>query len=324
MPEGGGPETGGRGFVSGFVSILGLPNAGKSTLLNRLAGTKLAIVSDKPQTTRTLIQAVATTPRAQIVFLDTPGIHKPDSLINRRMMEAIGAALDERDLLVYVVDASRPPGEAEREGIELIRKSATPALVALNKTDRVQPKQRLLEAIERYKSLHAFADYLPVSALTGEGVEELRSAVVARLPEGPAYFPADYLTDQPERFLAAELIRERLLEETRGEVPHSIAVLVERWEETAKLTRISASIYVERDGQKGIVIGAGGAMLKRIGTRARLGMESMFGRKVFLELHVKVRPRWRENAQFLNELDWRTTMAGGSAAEDLERQPGIE
>lgn len=307
MSEGGGA----RGFVSGFVSLVGPPNAGKSTLLNALVGTKLAIVSGKPQTTRTLVQGVVTTAEAQIVFLDTPGIHKPDSLFNRRMMESIRAALDERDLLIYVVDATREPGEAEQEGIELVKRSATPALLALNKVDRVKPKERLLTLIERYKSLHEFADYLPVSALKGEGVEAVRAATVARLPEGPEYFPSDYLTDQPERFLAAELIRERLLEETRGEVPHSIAVLVERWEETAKLVRISATIYVEREGQKGIVIGERGSMLKLVGTRARVEMEAMFGRKVYLELHVKVRPRWRENQEFLSELDWRRTMGGG-------------
>ena len=265
MPEG----RAAPGFVSGFVSLVGLPNAGKSTLLNALVGAKVAIVSAKPQTTRTLIQGVVTTERAQIVFLDTPGIHKPDSLFNRRMMETIRAALAERDLLLYVVDASRPARDEDLEGVEMVRRIATPTLLVLNKIDRVKPKERLLPLIERYKSRHEFADYLPVSALTGEGVEEVRVATMARLPEGPEYYPSDYLTDQPERFLAAELIRERLLEETRGEVPHSIAVLVERWEETPKLARISATIYVEREGQKGIAIGAGGSMLKRVGTRAR-------------------------------------------------------
>lgn len=297
------------GFVSGFVSILGLPNAGKSTLLNALTGTKLAIVSDKPQTTRALIQGVLTTPRAQIVFLDTPGIHKPDSLFNRRMMETIRAALDERDLLIYVVDAARPPADADQEAVELIRRSATPVLLALNKTDRVKPKQRLLPLIERYRALHHFADYFPVSALTGEGLDALRAALLARLPEGPAYFPPDYLTDQPERFLAAELIREKVLQETRNEVPHAAAVLVDRWEETPQLTRICATLYVEREGQKGIVIGSGGAKLKRIGTLARREIESFLGRKVYLELFVKVRPGWRESRQFLDELDWRSMVA---------------
>ncbi len=308
MPEG-------TRFVSGFVSILGRPNAGKSTLLNALTGAKLAIVSDKPQTTRTLVQGVMTTEGAQIVFVDTPGIHKPDSLFNSRMMETIRAALDQRDLLIYVADASRPPSEAEWEGIELIRKTDTPVLLALNKIDRVKRKDLLLPLIEQYRSRHEFAEYVPVSALTGEGIGELRSEIVARLPEGPAYFPSDYITDQPERFLAAELIREKLLGGTREEVPHSIAVIVEKWEETPKLTRISATIYVERPGQKGIVIGSGGAMLKRIGMLAREEIERLLERKVFLELYVKVRPHWREDKQFLNELDWRLTMAGGEAGQ---------
>jgi GTP-binding protein Era len=315
MPEDASPEASRTAFVSGFVSLLGRPNAGKSTLLNALAGAKMAIVSDKPQTTRTLIQAVVTTPQAQIVFLDTPGIHKPDSLFNRRMMESIRAALDQRDLLLYIVDASRPPDDGDSAGVELVKRSATPALLVLNKIDCVKPKGRLLPLVERYQSLHDFAGYFPISARTGEGVENLRAATIARLPEGPAYFPADHMTDQPERFLAAELIREKLLQETRGEVPHSIAVLVERWEETPTLTRISAIIYVERDGQKGIVIGAGGSMLKRVGTAARKEMEAFFDRKVFLELHVKVRPKWRESQQFLSELDWRTNMAGGDVPE---------
>ncbi len=309
------PEELKNAFVSGFVSILGRPNAGKSTLLNALTGEKLAIVSDKPQTTRTLVQGVVTTGQAQIVFVDTPGIHKPDSLFNTRMMETIRAALDQRDLLVYVADASRPPGDADWESLELIRQTVTPVLLALNKVDRVKPKELLLPVIERFKSRHDFAEFIPVSALTGQGIEDLRSAIVSRLPEGPAYFPADYITDQPERFVAAELIRERLLEETHQEVPHSIAVVVEKWEEKPKLTRIAATVYVERPGQKGIVIGAGGSMLKRIGTLARQEIERMLERKVFLELYVKVRPHWREDKQFLNELDWRLTMAGGEAPE---------
>jgi GTP-binding protein Era len=299
------------GFVSGFVSILGRPNAGKSTLLNALTGTKLAIVSDKPQTTRALIQGVVTTPEAQIVFLDTPGIHKPDSLFNRRMMQTIHAALDERDLLIYVVDASRPPGDGDLDGVELIRGSATPVLLALNKIDRVKLKDRLLPLIERYKSLHDFADYLPVCARKGEGLDALRAAILARLPQGPAYFPPDYLTDQPERFLAAELIREKVLQETRNEVPHAAAVLVDRWEETPQITRVYATIFVEREGQKGIVIGSGGAMLKRIGTLARREIESFLGRQVYLELFVKLRPGWRESRQFLDELDWRSMSARG-------------
>lgn len=292
-------------FVSGFVSLLGPPNAGKSTLLNALAGTKLAIVSDKPQTTRTLIQAVVTTPQSQVVFLDTPGVHRPDSLFNRRMMQTVHEALEERDLLIYVADAAAPPRGADGDALQLLRPARTPVLLALNKIDLVRPKQNLLPVIERYRALHEFAEFIPISARTGEGVEELRAAVTARLPEGPMYFPADHITDQPERFLAAEIVREKLLYDARQEIPHSIAVVVERWEETEKLTRIHAVVYVEREGQKGIVIGAGGATLKRVGTLARQEMERLFGRKIFLELYVKVQPRWRESPQFLNELDWR-------------------
>lgn len=291
-------------FVSGFVSILGRPSTGKSTLLNALVGTKVAIVSNKPQTTRALIQGAVTLPGAQIVFLDTPGIHKPDSMFNRRMMESVQAALAERDLLLFVADASLPFTEADAAAAGMLPKEGAPVFLVLNKIDRVRDKALLLPLIERYKAAYDFAEYLPVSALTGQGLDELRSAVIARLPEGPAYFPPDYVTDQPERFLGAEIIREKILQETRDEVPHAVAVLVDNWEEKPKLLRISATVYVEREGQKGIVIGAGGSRLKQIGTAARLEMEALFGRKIFLELFVKVRPRWRESPQFLNELDW--------------------
>ncbi len=297
-----------REFRSGFVSILGRPNVGKSTLLNALVGTKLAIVANKPQTTRTLIQGVVTTEDAQIVLMDTPGIHRPDSPFNRRMLESLKEALDSRDLLLYLVDATAAPGAADREALETIGRSETPAFLVLNKIDRLGEKGKLLPLIESYRSLREFAEYLPISARTGEGLDELKSAILARLPQGPAYFPADYLTDQPERFLAAELIREKILEETREEVPHAVAVAVESWEEDERLTRITAVIHVEREGQKGILIGVKGAMLKQVGTRARQEMEALFGRKIFLELRVRVQPRWRENERFLDELDWRRSL----------------
>lgn len=303
------PEAHKQRFVSGFVSILGRPNSGKSTLLNALVGAKLAIVAEKPQTTRTSIQGVLNLPGAQVVLLDTPGIHKPDTALNRRMLEVVKAALEERDLLLYLVDATRTFTEQDREAVEMVRRARTPSLLLLNKIDRLKQKPVLLSLIDQYRSLHSFEEYIPISALSGEGVDTLLSAVVARLPEGPPYFPPDYLTDQPERFLAAELVREKVLRETREEVPHAVAVLVDQWEETPTLTRIAATIYVERDGQKGIVIGAGGLMLKRIGAGARHEMQALFGRKIFLELHVKVRPNWRENPQFLNAVDWRS-MAG--------------
>jgi GTP-binding protein Era len=297
------------GFHSGFVSILGRPNAGKSTLLNALVGAKVAIVTDKPQTTRTTIQGVVTTPAAQIIFVDTPGIHRANSAINKRMMQTVRAALEDRDLLLFLVDASREFTQADAQAVDLVKKTGTPTVLVLNKIDLLKDKSRLLTFLERYRGLHDFAEYIPLSAATGENLDRLREAIVARLPEGPAYFPPDHMTDQPERFLAAELVREKILHETRQEVPHSVAVLVDQWEESGGLIRIFATIYVERDGQKGIVIGAGGAMLKRVGTLAREEMERFFGKKIFLDLHVKVQAEWREKPAFLDALDWRT-MAG--------------
>lgn len=296
-------------FKSGFVSLLGRPNAGKSTLLNALVGQKVAIVADKPQTTRTSIQGVLTLPEAQIVFVDTPGIHKADTPINKRMMDAVKAALEERDLLLFLADASRPVGPDDRKAIDLLRKTNTPALLVLNKIDMVKDKASLLPLIEDYKQIFDFADYLPVSATRKTGLDELQGAILERLPQGPAYFPPDYVTDQPERFLAAELVREKILLATRQEVPHSVAVVVDKWEETDRLTRIFATIRVEREGQKGIIIGTKGSMLKRIGTLARQDMERLFGVSIYLDLHVRVQPGWREKASFLNALDWRT-MAG--------------
>jgi GTP-binding protein Era len=292
-------------FVSGFVSILGRPNAGKSTLLNALVGTKVAIVADKPQTTRTTIQGVLTEAGAQIVFLDTPGIHKADTPLNKRMMETVRAALDERDLLLFVADATRRFEPEDARALDLVRKAETPALLALNKIDLVKDKRELLPLIEAYNKEFEFAESLPVSARRGDGIGELRRAVIARLPEGPAYFPPDFVTDQPERFLVAELVREKALLLTREEVPHSVAVLVDKWEETPQITRVYATMYVEREGQKKIVIGAKAAMLKRIGTMAREEMEKLLGRRFYLDLHVKVQPNWRERAAFLNALDWR-------------------
>lgn len=296
-------------FRTGFVSLVGRPNSGKSTLLNGLLGTKLAIVASKPQTTRTAIQGVLTLDNAQIVFLDTPGIHKSDTLLNRRMMEAVRTAVEDRDLLLFLVDSLAPFGEADQQAVDIVKKRRAPAFLLLNKVDRLEDKSRLLRLIEQYKQLHDFAEYLPISAVTGDGLDTLRNLIVERLPEGPAMFPADYLTDQPERFLCCELLREKILRETREEVPHASAVLIEKWEETPKLTRIAATIYVERQGQKGILIGAGGKALKKIGTEARLDIENFLGHKVFLELFVKVRPNWRQDPAFLNELDWHS-MAG--------------
>jgi GTPase len=302
-------------FRSGFASIIGRPNAGKSTLLNALAGEKLAIVSEKPQTTRTTIQGVVNLPGAQIVFIDTPGIHKSTTLFNKRMMDTVRTALADRDVLLYVADASVAPAPEDTEAVSVLKDLATPVLLLANKIDRIPDKRQLLPLLERFQAIREFDEYIPVSATTGEGLDRVREAIVARLPEGPAYFPTDHLTDQPERFLAAELIREQILRHTRQEVPHSVAVLVDRWEESGKITRIAATIYVERDGQKAIVIGASGAALKKIGTLARHQIEKMLGHQVFLELFVKVRKDWRENPEFLNAIDWRT-MRGGELSSD--------
>lgn len=291
---------------AGFVSLLGRPNVGKSTLLNAMLGEKLAIVAPKPQTTRTIVQGALTLPDAQIVFLDTPGIHKAESLLDKHMIRAVREAVEGRDLLLFLADATQPVTTEDSQVLDLAKKPGTPLLLVLTKIDRLRDKTRLLRLIEEYKAVHDFVAYVPVSAVTGDGVAELRREIVGRLPEGPPLFPSDYLTDQPARFLAAEIVREKILLETRQEVPHSVAVLVDRWDESGKLLKIAATIYVERPGQKGIIIGAGGAMLKKIGAAARHDIEALLEQKIFLELTVKERPGWREDAAFLNELDWRS------------------
>jgi GTPase len=307
---------------SGFVSIIGRPNAGKSTLLNALVGQKVAIVADKPQTTRTAIQGVLTTPEAQIVFIDTPGIHKSDSAINKRMMDAVRNSLEERDVFIYLVDATKPFSNGDEKALSILRRGeshagdekvrdenerkAPPVIVALNKIDALPAKHEMLPLLEEYQKRYNFEAYLPISATTGEGLDELRKELLRLLPEGPEYFPPDHYTDQPARFLAAELIREKILHATHQEVPHSVTVLVEKWEELPRLIRIYATIVVERDGQKGIIIGSKGAMLKQIGTQARQEMEALFDTHIFLDLHVKVENAWREKAAYLNTVDWRT------------------
>jgi GTP-binding protein Era len=291
---------------SGFVSILGRPNAGKSTLLNALVGQKVSIVADKPQTTRTAIQGVMTTPEAQVIFIDTPGIHKSGSAINKRMMDAVRGSLEERDLFIYLVDATKGFGGEDTRALSLLRPDGPPVILGLNKIDALPAKHHLLPLLEQYRKVYDFAEYLPISAATGEGLDELRTQVIRRLPVGPEYFPPDHFTDQPARFLAAELIREKLLHATHQEIPHSTAVIIENWEETPRLLRIHATILVERTGQRAIVIGAKGSMLKHVGTLARVEMEALFGTPIFLELHVRVEADWREKAAYLNALDWRT------------------
>jgi GTP-binding protein Era len=292
-------------FRAGTASLIGLPNAGKSTLLNALVGEKLAIVSSKPQTTRTALDGVLTTPAAQIVFVDTPGIHKSDTPYNQKMMRSVRASLDAIDVLVFVHDAQRVISTEVEGALDLVKKAAVPAILVLNKIDLVEDRQKVLALLEQFPKYYEFAAYVPISAQSGEGVETVRDEIIKLLPRASKIYPEDHITQMPSRFLAAEIIREKILAATHQEVPHAVAVLVETWEETPKLTRISATIYVERQGQKTIVIGQKGAALKAIGTAARLEMEEFFGTKIFLELFVKVRPDWRNQPEFLNELDWR-------------------
>lgn len=290
---------------TGFVSIVGLPNAGKSTLLNALIGQKVAITAHQAQTTRTSVQGVLTSDDFQIIFIDTPGIHKSDTLFNKRMMDTVRGALQDRDLILYLADAMKPVHEEDEHAISALGKN-TKALLVLTKIDRVEDKRLLLPLIQRYMELFSFADAVPVSARKGDGLEKLKSIIREHLPEGPPLFPEDYLTDQPMRFLAAEIIRERILRATRDEVPHATAILIDSWEETPRLTKIAATIHVERSGQKTILIGNKGAMLKKIGTEARTELERLVGTKVFLSLFIKVKEKWREDPTFLNSVDWRS------------------
>ena len=295
---------------SGFVSIIGRPNAGKSTLLNALVGQKVAIVTHKPQTTRNRIQGIVNVPArkgrpaGQVVFLDTPGVHKPQSSLNKKMMREVHDALEGRDLLLLITDVTEKFGGGDEFVLDLVKRAGGPAFLLLNKIDRVG-KERLLPLIEGYSRKHEFQEIIPISALKRDGLDLLLDKVIHALPEGPRYFPQDQVTDQPERFLAAEIIREKVLIATGQEVPYASTVQVEHWEESPKLTKISAVLYCERDGQKKILIGKGGEMMKRIGTSARLEIEKLLGTKVFLEMFVKVEPNWRESREFVEGLDWR-------------------
>ncbi len=336
---------------SGFVSILGQPNAGKSTLVNALTGEKVAIVTSKPQTTRTRIHGIVDVPArkgkhpaAQIVFVDTPGVHKPSTLLDKQMMQVVYDALESRDVVMVMVDASRrlelpagpeavdaPPGEdkpavrlskdASEDAFvfDLIRKLDCPVFLLINKIDLV-PRDKLLPMITELTALHPFKEVLLLSARKRDGLDLLVDKLVEYLPQGERYFPKDQFTDQPERFLAAELIRERILMETGEEVPYASAVVIEQWEEPPAparksrpdpgfeklpLTRIAAAIYCEREGQKAILIGKGGAKLKAIGASARKEIEQLLGTRVFLQLHIIVEENWREKRGFLDTLDWR-------------------
>jgi len=297
-------------FKSGFVAVVGRPNAGKSTLVNTLVGSKVSIVTPVPQTTRNRILGILTSPTAQVIFMDTPGVHKPLSRLNQQMMSYVRQALADRDLAVLIVDASERFGKGDQFVIELLKEYAPRTILALNKIDRMH-KPDLLPLIDRYSKLYGFEEIFPISALRGEGIEELLAAVLQRLPEGPQYFPSDEYTDQPERFLASEIIREKVIRHTKQEMPYVTAVLIEQFEEGEAITRIHATIVVERESQKPIVIGAGGARLKEIGTEARQDLEKLFPPKVYLELYVKVEPHWRDNRAVIAELDYRNE--GGAA-----------
>lgn len=287
---------------SGFVALVGRPNAGKSTLLNRLVGQKLAIVSDKPQTTRNRITGVRNYPEGQVVFVDTPGIHRPLHRLNVRMVDAALEALREVDVVVAVVDATEPSGGGDRYLMDILVKVPKPKVLALNKVD-VLEKERLLPLIERYTKI-GFADVVPVSALKGDNVDRLEHALLSHLPEGPPFYDDDYLTDQHERFFVAELVREQVLQHTHAELPFSSAVIVDKFEEPDDkgLMRLYCTILVERESQKPIVIGRGGEMIKAIGTAARKELEKFFDTRVFLDLRVKVRADWREDERMLDEL----------------------
>jgi GTP-binding protein Era len=292
-------------FRSGFVSIIGRPNVGKSTLLNRILGEKLAITSDKPQTTRNRIQGICNLAGGQIVFIDTPGIHHSDKRLNRSMVEAAMSALAGVDVVLLLVDATVEPRREAEAMAEVLARAEAPLFLVISKTDLVG-RDELLGRIAAYRDLHPFREILPVSAVKGEGVERLLDTVLARLPEGPAYFPDDILTDLPERFLAAEIIREKVFRLTRDEIPYAVAVVVESFKERpdGSLIAISAAINVERDSQKGIIIGRKGEMLKRIGSQARRDLEELLQTKVFLELFVRVQKDWSENSRLLKELGY--------------------
>ncbi|WP_047154953.1 GTPase Era [Aneurinibacillus tyrosinisolvens] len=282
-------------YKSGFVAIIGRPNVGKSTLMNQIIGQKIAIMSDKPQTTRNKIRAVYTSEEGQIIFLDTPGVHKPKSRLGDLMNKMVEDALREVDLILFLIDASEKLGAGDEFIIEKLREVKTPVYLVINKIDKVHPED-LLPIIEQYRQLYPFAEIIPVSALQGNNVNRLMEQLLKELPEGPQFYPPDQVTDHPERFIVAELIREKVLHLTREEIPHSIAVVIEQMktrEGNENLVDIYATIYTERQTQKGILVGKQGAMMKEIGKRARQDIERLLGTKVYLNLWIKVKKDWR-------------------------------
>jgi GTPase len=311
-----------KGFRAGFVAIVGRPNAGKSTLLNHLVGQKVAIVTSKPQTTRNRIQGIVTQPRGQIVFIDTPGLHEADSALGRQMMHEVAAALEGIDVLLLMVDASRAFPHADALLLEKAKRFRGKTILALNKIDRL-PKAKLLPLIDAFQKAFEFTAIVPISALKGSGCDELLEGILRQLPESEPYFPEDQITDQPERFLAAEIIREKAIQVMYHEVPYALAVFVDKFEETPKILRIDATLNVERDSQKKILIGHKGEMMKKIGTEARKELEALLGTKIFLSMFVKVVPGWRENPQKVRELDWHFQLEGLSHEQENESEDDI-
>jgi GTPase len=301
-------------FRAGFVAIVGRPNAGKSTFVNRVVGQKVAIVTDKPQTTRNRIQGIVTTAKGQIIFIDTPGLHEADSALGRQMMHEVAAALEGIDVLLLMVDASRALPYADSLLLQKAKRFEGKTILALNKIDRL-PKAKLLPLIDALQKSFEFAAIVPISALRGTGIDALQSEILQRLPESEPYFPEDQITDQPERFLAAEIIREKAIKIMYHEVPYALAVFIDKFEELPRLTRIEATLNVERDSQKKILIGQKGSVLKKVGTEARKELEELLGTKVYLQTYVKVAPNWRENPMRVRELDWHFQLEGLSTAQ---------
>jgi GTP-binding protein Era len=310
-------------YRAGFVAIIGRPNAGKSTLLNRYVGQKVAIVTSKPQTTRNRIQGIVTRPEGQIVFIDTPGLHEAHTVLNRQMMREVAAALEGIDVLLMMVDACATQPHADQLLLDKAKRFEGKAILALNKTDRV-PKPKLLPLLEAFSLAFPFAALVPISALKGNGCEELLAEILKQLPEGVPFFPEDQVTDQPERFLASEIVREKAIRLTYHEVPHALRVMIDKFEETPKILRIEATLNVERDSQKKILIGKKGEMLKKVGTEARKELETLLGTKIYLGLFVKVAPGWRDNPQQVRELDWHAQLQDLAEDQHGDDEEGAE
>jgi GTP-binding protein Era len=314
-PAGSPPGAEGEPFRSGFVAIVGRPNVGKSTLVNQLVGTKVSIVSDKPQTTRNRILAVVNRPLGQMVLFDTPGIHRPEHRMNERMVQAAVRSVGLVDVVFWMIDVRERYGPGDRFVRDVLRRAGRPVLLGINKIDTV-PKPQILSVIDEFRNVLDFVEIVPLSALTGDGVTLAGERLLAQLPEGEPLYPEDFLTDRPERFFVGEMVREQILRLTRQELPYTTGVLVDSFKEEEALVRIEASILAERDSQKAILIGRGGAMLKQIGTEARKEIEAFLGTRVFLGLFVKVRERWRENSSLLDEMGVGDPERGGAGMED--------